>query len=73
MNISEEKKWHLVDDCFAFESHCEDCMYLHKKFWGDTGWEVHCDLLYESHGRPEDCQGFDYMLECYIDEVTEHD
>ena len=72
VNLTNQAKWDLVGNYYNDNgSACDECQHFEKVFYSDTGWEYSCALLQSSYDDPEECLGFNYMVECLEDELED--
>ena len=72
--LTTQDKWDVIGNYFENNGDaCEGCPHFAKAFYPETynGWEHSCELLQSDYGDPEECLGFNYMLECLEDEEEE--
>lgn len=70
--LTTQDKWDIIGNYFDNNGNaCGGCPHFAKAFYSDNGWEHSCELLQSSYGDPEECLGFNYMLECLEDEEEE--
>ena len=64
VNLTNQAKWDLVGNYYNDNGDaCDECQHFEKVY--------SCALLQTTYGDPEECLGFNYMLECLEDELED--